>query len=263
MDKEVHYQIRFDFQIHKNLKVVINKSDFDDLLCFDSIYIERDKLQLNTINLNSSFFSIEKKVPNIIRYLLSFNKEKVCWELRSQDKNEPDPKFDCQWKKGKYLVNDNYENKLIFIILESPHIDEYKDGMSPFAPAAGDTGQKIHKYIIERLSSIFDSQLEKSVNYNICLVNPVPYQASLGNLYTGKLKKNLRDAFWMELFKFTQSEFLQIIEKNQPTLILNCCTKQLATEIRNFLTMKKVENLYSKRIEHPTRWFKTDIILDY
>lgn len=127
------------------------------------------------------------------------------------------------------LLNYSSNNKNnIIIILESPHIDEFKstttiegffDDNIKASPALGKTGRKIRKYIANKLINnyIIDSNTE----YQIILMSSIQYQCSLGCMPT-----LYRDHIWLNLWfeKNLKLNFRYRLEKLNPSIIINCCT---------------------------------------
>lgn len=79
--------------------------------------------------------------------------------------------------------SENKEVNAIIILLESPHTDEYKDGV-PVGPANGKTGENINKYLTDILNEAVTSKVitlySKAKKYDLILMNAIQYQCSLG-----------------------------------------------------------------------------------
>lgn len=109
---------------------------------------------------------------------------------------------------------EGYEN--IVIILESPHIEEYKDPKFR-APALGLTGCYLQNYFYE----IIKLHLQKKHSYNVILMNAIQLQCSLG-----EEPKKFRDKLWCELWfeDGGKDNFIKRLGQYLPNIIINACT---------------------------------------
>ncbi len=168
-----------------------------------------------------------KKCPDQLVGKLLFNQETCEFEFikKVSTFNNVQGMKRTTLKKG--VIN---ESNAIIIILESPHIDEYKDG-APIGPANGKTGDNINKYLCNILSEAMLSKVimvnPKTKKYDLILINAIRYQCSLGvdtSLF--------RDFCFMKLWekKKTVGSFnrrLNIIldnYKNGHIILINGCT---------------------------------------
>lgn len=192
---------------------------------------------------------------------------------------------DVESEEGKEKTS---HNKII-LVLESPHIDEYKDPNNP-KPANGFTGRKIMEYVTslvksclelklikEKNAKIKDDEVEKEYINNfrsreLCLINPIPYQCSLGNkdveekdrrfkeLWTCKQtfkKVSDREISGENYFKETLKNLYQ-----SGDIIINCCTSDSSN---NPTLQELVQSAIDKVVEgnnaklkfistHPRSW---------
>lgn len=161
-------------------------------------------------------------------------------------------------------------NENIILLLESPHRSEYRsikiyDRLVPIGPAQGgkttDAGGAIREYIDEAINYIIKNEnLNLNGNYNLIIINPIQFQASLGSLYTGGLKVGLRDKVWKDIWDISSNNayiikenFICRLRKYTPKLIINACTNNLKVDVENLLNIK---GFISYRIKHPARnWY--------
>ncbi|MBS7819018.1 hypothetical protein [Wohlfahrtiimonas chitiniclastica] len=174
------------------------------------------------------------KIPNVIRYNISID-DKI--------------KVNCQA---------NYDRSLsaIIIILESPHIDEYKN-INKLRPANGATGNNIDSQLhqlIERLLSA--GSLQNNQSYNFCIVNPVPYQASLG---FSPQDNNMTVAIWKAIWEDLgyKNKFNKLIgDLPSGSIVLNACTNK--SDRHNYNIKNEVQhvidqhNVINYTLHHPS-----------
>jgi hypothetical protein len=180
----------------------------------------------------------------------------------------------------KLNTNDN-----IVIILESPHVDEfkhivgYKDGFKIGMPCMGRTGINLDKYFIEELDKCLKEVFNKDNNgdklknkmindqdqkFNIIVMNAIQFQCSLG-IKVGKEKNNLCE----ELLKkdAIKKIFIDRLIEYSPKYILNCSTKTIRGSIKREIKSKlaglkgnrkkcgKSEAIVYIEGNHPSSWF--------
>lgn len=114
------------------------------------------------------------------------------------------------------IINNGYKN--IVMILESPHINEYKYANENFiAPAIGKTGELLKKWFYKCIKK----HLSPNKKYNVILMNAIQYQCSLGEdtiIYRDKLWCNL----WFNYNK--KDDFIKRLKHYNPDIIINACT---------------------------------------
>lgn len=139
-------------------------------------------------------------------------------------------KQDINRLKIKEGLNDK---KTIAIILESPHKEEYNNENFKPAPALGTTGTNLSNYFQEIINSV--ENLEDG-EYRIILMNAIQYQCSLG-LPTNKYRDKMFLKLWLE--EEFEIDFISRLEKYNPDVILNFCTKGNHKEDSDLVTGSK------------------------
>lgn len=195
----------------------------------------------------------EKRVHDVWRYNVTVKNYKIV-------------KF-CKFYQGVGRFFDqtiDTKNRSIVLIIESPHKDEYDNKFAPIAPAQGATGEKIEKYIVDLLRNHKQVRLSDGL-YNILIVNPVQFQASLFNLHKVSLSsKNsavsaIRDKVWLSIFSKEKDNFVDRLISYKPSLLINACTAKLKsivdTEIKYLLRNKQLNcGGYFIADKHPSVW---------
>ena len=198
------------------------------------------------------------KVPDVWRYVISID-----------SMNNVNKLFLCQsLKKSVYPDRDIPEifsyTKRIILLLESPHKDEFyfKNGiLTTKAPAQGATGGNINFYITNIIEDIIKQAPLSKGTYDLLIVNPVPYMASLGVFYDGgmeaELKENVWNTFWG--IKDITDDFEKRCIDYKPSLILNFCTKGKKIKMQEKITsfIMNISNLNTIPIwngNHPSIW---------
>ena len=101
----------------------------------------------------------------------------------------------------------------------------------PLVSANGRTGERIDKYAQSLFNAIkgMGAIDNESDEWFLAIVNPVPWQASLGSFVEGKLQVCLRDAVWKKVYtgnygkcKDNFESIIQNMPKN--AIIINACT---------------------------------------
>ncbi|MFY9183211.1 MAG: hypothetical protein WBJ45_11735 [Limnohabitans sp.] len=139
---------------------------------------------------------------------------------------------DFTWRKNLSKASSYFKNKFsLLIILESPHVDEYKmnsDGsISAIGPANGQTGRSLRTYLdtatVEIAKQINFKTPEK---FNLLLMNAVPYQCSLGKRLKGQNSRD-RDAVFLNCWNYAKEDFIERLMRyaNEKTIVINACTK--------------------------------------
>jgi hypothetical protein len=110
------------------------------------------------------------------------------------------------------------DGKIVVIVLESPHKDEYDIKLSSNAPAPalGRTGGKLNKLFLE----LFKCKV-KFGKYHVILMNSIQYQCSFG-----EKPDKFRDRVWLKLWlceNFAEN-FISRLEAYKPDIIINLCT---------------------------------------
>lgn len=190
-------------------------------------------------------------MPDKKRYTL--NHINGHWELRFTNGdlatgNSFTPAFDAP-------ITTNKAN--IIMLLESPHTDEYAPDFTPLGPAQGETGMGIHYHFTSHVLPMLTQaglKLSTRREYSICLVNPVQYQASLGNILT-ELNGPLRDNVWLELWGACRQEFQRRLLTYRPVVILNGCTSKAKTQVTTAIHSFRSAQVFNTN--HPSFWRRT------
>lgn len=157
----------------------------------------------------------------------------------------------------QYKLSDN--EKVLILVLESPHKDEFDDNLKPILPAQGITGRNIENLTGTRN---FVDFLDKEYEYVVLLVNAVQYQTSCYYIF-GKMSHELRDSVFRNLFcsKGLKDDFTGRIREyigssaDNGFVIVNCCTKKLRSEVEKCLCAMFGENNTIKDDCHPSFWW--------
>jgi len=149
------------------------------------------------------------------------------------DKAVPD-EVRYEWKGGSlYLVPRPRPVRpgAVVIILESPHQHEYTLAFTPIGPLQKPASRtRLRNYLPGLLR---EAQVPDDVD--VVLVNPIQYQTSLHRLhqpmYQAGVSTAIRDAVWKALWGLEvadimvyQRDFLNRMDKYQPSLVINSCT---------------------------------------
>lgn len=126
--------------------------------------------------------------------------------------------------------------KRLIIVLESPHLDEFKfcidsQEQSFVGPANGKTGENIRKYLevpTQEFSSL--SFVKPNDNFALILMNSVPYQCSLGNSLSGPHNiwaRKTRDMVFRACWEKAKQDFCERLSGylTEQTLVINACTR--------------------------------------
>lgn len=155
--------------------------------------------------------------------------------------------------------------KTIVIILESPHLDEYKDH-SFINPALGKTGENLQNYFKKLINALAISEHDlNNGQYRIILMESIQYQCSLG---IKPLNQKIRDLVFSEIWNLqnkngefpTKLDFISRLASYMPDVILNLCTTPsnnfVQKEIEQYLKIYPSVKLYIGY--HPSSWHRYD-----
>ena len=192
----------------------------------------------------------------------------------SSNNNNNDTTFlaDERIKKSRddlYKFNKNYNN--IVIILESPHVDEFryiigcKDGFRIGMPCMGKTGENLKKYFIDELDKCLEEVFnndeckdiledDKNKKFNIIIMNAIQFQCSLGFSTWKKTDKNKqkeetnKDKLCKKLLQneAIKTNFTDRLKVYNPKYILNCSTRKIRNSIK-YEIEDKLEDLKENR----------------
>ncbi len=212
----------------------------------------------NEITLKNVFFSNDYRVPNVCRYRLIKTDTKEYNLLPNETKNVYLSAYNDIRIDNDYIAKNTYPT--IILILESPHKDEYDylPKLTPKAPAQGVTGTQICEKFEKIINNHIDELKLKESEYRIFIINPVPYQTSLYYFHNKGMIDNIRDKVWKDLWNenntHLKKEFESIIQKIDPTLIINACTSKLSEFVKIELLTSKYEKFTKCKINHPSSW---------
>lgn len=180
-------------------------------------------------------FSDKKRVKDEIRYKISL----------------PNIEFiGLAIKYNELHICDKYEK--IVILLESPHRSEYDYSFNPIGPAQGVTGNNVEKFLKELCK---DLKLEDNKQYLFILMNPIPWQCSLGSFYDDGLIPTLRNNIWSKLFNIYVEEFKAMINLYNPMIIINACTNGRKGRVMDAINdIPKLNNANKFYCYHPSCW---------
>ncbi|MDN4492706.1 hypothetical protein [Ureibacillus aquaedulcis] len=205
---------------------------YDDLLASNSKYILLDE-ETKAITLRKSFFKKNKYVQNATRYIVELSDDVLTIESPNEKSD-----FLINSDFDDDILDNNYKNKTIAIILESPHIDEYeqsKDKLVPIGAAQGQTGKKIEKSIEKLMLSLANYQvIEQNHKYRVILMNAVNFQTSLHFIHEKPMNnyyRELRDKIWLKMWSEipqTKMDFIkQLNSLKKDSILINACPKSL------------------------------------
>ncbi len=147
--------------------------------------------------------------------------------------------------------------KRIGVLLESPHKDEYQNGL-PIRPANGVTGQKIEALIAQRIKTIWQS--DKLIDwqiaqfdYEVVLINAIQYQTSCYKLLGAQWDKRNRDHVFKLMFNNfnLDTDLEQRLKAFNLDLLVNCVTNKLKKEVRTTISLINCTRIDD---EHPSAW---------
>ncbi|WP_195986354.1 hypothetical protein [Clostridium sp. D53t1_180928_C8] len=206
------------------------------------------KFRKIVINLKRNYNGVSLKKCNdnyvgFFEYENGIVKEKLwfCKHLRNINKDK------VKITKANLVNIKNQYEKIIVIVLESPHIDEFnknKFSVAP-APALGSTGCKLDKYFCEVINECFKKYDIEKGKYHVILSNAIQYQCSLGTD-----TEVFRDRVWLKLWlsRNLKSEFIKRLQIYEPDIIVNLCTKGSHEKDSLSLGQKSINNIYLKSI---------------
>ncbi|NOQ65187.1 MAG: hypothetical protein GQ582_11810 [Methyloprofundus sp.] len=228
------------------------------------VFKKSDYLKIvgNKLIIKAAFFDASKRVNDVHRYNLKFIHSK--WELTKPccgkiTNNEIVKKYNETIFQCDKEITETLDVNNILIILESPHKSEYNKQFVPKYPASGSTGQQFLRYFISHVLPLLKSEglrLEENNTYNICFVNPVPYQTSLYEIHRKEeLPSSLRNKVWKALYPKCRDDFKQRIKEYAPSIILNACTSDLKSCINGVIFDEEFKDIQQFHAPHPSKWY--------
>lgn len=248
--KEIFYLKNEKCKICQKILCKINKCDFvlPKLICFDQIICEYEhgKDSLNNITSFLAKNRIKKKRDDLY----------------------------------KFNTNDNN----IVIILESPHVDEFrhiigcKDGFRIGMPCMGKTGENLKEYFIDVLNNKENAdefkkelQNDKNKKFNIIVMNAIQFQCSLG-FKLGKEEDKFtkkKDELCKKIIESDEikENICRRLVKYNPRYILNCSTGAIRKDIENIVKNDLKDYIDEKVFKgksivyiegkHPSSWIES------
>ena len=135
----------------------------------------------------------------------------------------------------------------IIILLESPHIDEFKKNLT--APALGETGNRLNSY----LEDLLKNYLVAKSKAKLFLVNAIQYQCSLG--FSTDCVRNFvfNQLFNEDTFK---KDLKERIDKQNPKIIVIATTSFCRKKIKDWVLNEYKDNKVSiyEADSHPSVW---------
>lgn len=163
-------------------------------------------------------------------------------------------------------LNDKLKNEdypIIAIVLESPHIDEFKDGISPLKNGFSST--QLFNYLPRILfnyiattsnqGNIFSRATHDIENgiYRVKLINAVQFQCSLGRKLSNKEYQKMKNDIVAKCLKNKRLKRDFFNRLNGAKIIINCCTGQEKGKIAGL--QKLVQNIIDKKYSDKTRLY--------
>jgi hypothetical protein len=152
---------------------------------------------------------------------------------------------------------DGDESTSVVLVLESPHVEEFRGAHSPRA-ANGRTGDSIESLFKEVLET---SGIAIRGKARVRVVNAIPFQCSLGHR-----PQLVRDAVFKACWQLSdvvddlQMRLSSIVEDCGPrTIVINACTagphgvRRVSVEFAIREVQSRFRFLYD-RLEHPANW---------
>lgn len=137
----------------------------------------------------------------------------------------------------------------IVIILESPHVDEFKGDVSSWGPARGTTGDNIYELLPEMMrSKIPDGE------YHLVLINAIQFQCSLG-LTDRAIRDDVFTNCWSN--ESVASDFinrLRLATSSEADIFINACTEIGREQVDDKLSSVLAEKHLRFRLWHPSAW---------
>lgn len=190
----------------RRVSIDLDKKHFKIFEDINSNFIKKDH---DSIEITDSFFSKASIVEDEIRYV-----------ILTEDCDED--------------VNKN--DKMIVLLIESPHKSEYEienGKLKPINPAQGSSPGSAGGGIERYLEIVLNKSAIPDGTYELVIVNPIQYQASLVSIHDKALKnsvKELRDKVWENLWneEIIRNDFKNRLKSYNPIRIINACTAKLS-----------------------------------
>ena len=114
----------------------------------------------------------------------------------------------------------------IAVILESPHKDEFDQGLLPNGIESRPLNhQESRDALIKILETVTTNFYNTARQYRIVLINAVKFQCSLGGDLARNENKDIRNENWIKNWIENQDDFVSRLSSISPDLIINLCTQ--------------------------------------
>jgi hypothetical protein len=159
-------------------------------------------------------------------------------------------------------------DKVVVVVVESPHKDEYdannftflnfpnQTGSKQPSPAIGQTGTNLQYYFDAMINAI---QLNPALilangTYHVILCNPIQYQCSLG--LPPKNPPRIRDKIWRRMWKYqkVKNDFIICLLKYNPDIIFNFCTYNFRCRVQKEIDITCGAATLYQGNKHPSIW---------
>lgn len=200
---------------------------------------------------SDDFFEDSRAVRDVHRYDLLFVRDN--WALTKPGGQEP-----TEFASNRYDIPITASKNQLILLLESPHKDEYGPDGRALGPALGATGRNICTLFTSHVLPMLENlglTLMRRNRYQFCIVNPVPYQASLVDIHKGKLVETVRNKVWMVLWPECKLDFKTRLSQYTPSILLNGCTSKVKDEVGEVIA--SVRGVQHFDVTHPSGWQRT------
>ena len=211
------------------------------------------------------FFGMNNRVPDVSRYRICNSGCCVRHDNRYSMSNGRYiiPHCDISGQRLQDLLREQQiqEKQIgnIVLILESPHKDEYQPGNinCPIAPANGDTGHNIDRYLATVLSRIEMKEGQQLIvpSSHVVISNPIQFQTSLHAIHGKSLEgtwETLRNNVWWTLWNNSEGHIKQCFRERlvytyNPSLIINACSGKFTPCEYRTCTHRQRRNLKDRK----------------
>lgn len=207
--------------------------------------------------------------PNCQRNTIITNQVNETVNIYLWPKVENEIRCYCEYRNNNFIFisplnGNNIKYKKIFIIVESPHKDEFDSIFCPIRPLNGSSGFKFNNNILNKLNIWFNNSNLINIGdlFEIHIVNPVRYQTSLYHYFNSKIPYDIpnnnynynqinsyiRDETWRILFavQSIRDDFLNYLNKytnDKKLFIVNCCTGYVKNKYNTFTQLGLIKNV--------------------
>ena len=164
---------------------------------------------------------------------------------------------------GPYTLSVRFNNPIIVVLTESPHIDEFatNNGLGVDAPIMGKTGNRFDSQFLRAVNN--STKISKGNLYDVVIMNAVQYQSSLGLPLNNTVNTQIRDFEFGQIFNDISpynglDDLVCRIKTIQPRYVLNCTTMNLKNILVNneILNKRLPSTITLLSANHPSTWDK-------